>query len=70
MALVFGSALVAVLVAGVVLSKVMAEPNCTEGPCAQDVVLVATFGWVAFIIVAWIVSAISTSHDKRRDQDR
>jgi hypothetical protein len=70
MAFVFGSALVAVLIAGVVLSKAMTDPNCTEGPCAQDVILAATFCWVAFIIVAWIAAAISMAHDARRDRDR
>jgi hypothetical protein len=70
MALVFGSALVAVVIAGVVLSKAMADPNCTDGPCAQDVILVATFCWAVFIVVAWVVAAISISHDARRDRDR
>jgi len=70
MALVFGSAIVAVLIAGVALSETMAEPTCTEGPCTQDVILGATFCWVVFLIVAWIVAAISRSHDARRNQDR
>jgi hypothetical protein len=70
MAFVFGSALVAVLVAGVALSKAMADPTCTERPCADDVILGATFFWVVFIVVAWIVAAISMSHDKRRGQGR
>jgi hypothetical protein len=70
MAFVFGSAIVAVLIAGIVLSKVMDDPNCTEGPCTQDVILGATFCWVAFIVVAWIVAAIAMSHDERRDQER
>lgn len=70
MALVFGSAIAAVLIAGVALSETMADPNCTDGPCAEDVILIATFGWVVFLIVAWIVAAISRSHDARRNQDR
>jgi hypothetical protein len=68
--LVFGGLMAAVFAAGIVLSEVMADPNCTEGPCAQDAVKGASLVLVVIIGVLWLISAYAYDADRHRERDR
>jgi hypothetical protein len=68
--LLFGGAMAAVFAAGMVLSEVMADPNCTEGPCAQDAVKGAAVVLVVIIGGLWLLSAYAYDADRHSERDR
>jgi hypothetical protein len=69
LALLFGGAMTAVLVGGIALSEIMDDPGCTEGPCAQDVVKVASVIVFVFIGVLWLIAAVAYEADRHRERD-
>jgi hypothetical protein len=69
LAVLFGGAIAAVLVAGIALSELMVDPKCTEGPCTQHVVRGAAMAVAVFIGLLWIVAAVAYEADRLRDPD-
>ena len=60
----------AVFASGLVLSEVMTDPNCTEGPCAQDAVMGASVVAVVIIAVLWLIVAFAYEADQHGESDR
>ncbi|HEV3485282.1 MAG TPA: hypothetical protein VG106_07735 [Vicinamibacterales bacterium] len=63
----FGGTMVLVAVGSVVWSRLVVDPECTEGPCSQHVPLVLGFGIEVLIAVLWVVTAIVVSVREGRD---
>ena len=63
----FGGAILAVAIACLVASRLMVDPGCTEGPCAQDMPLFVAVGVIPVIALAWIVTAIAMAFSDSPD---
>ena len=67
----FAGTMVVVAVVCIVWSRLVLDPNCTEGPCSQDGPIMLAVVVDALIGLAWLITAIVGEVDSvRRDRKR
>jgi hypothetical protein len=70
MARIFGGMMAAVLVICIVLSQLIVDPNCTEGPCSQDIPMYVALAVDTMLGLLWLILAFAEEVDRTRDRDQ